>query len=179
MTGDRTTVESKKIHIVQGERAVGKNEDDVISTILGSCVSCCLWDPVAGVGGMNHMLLTSSSSGASVSNLMGLNAMELLINDILKLGGRRERLHGKAFGGARMVEGLSDIGKQNSAFILEFLANEGIACDGHSLGGTNARHIKFWPASGRVMQKIRHDAPVETQAAVRAPETAGNDLELF
>lgn len=179
MTGDRVNVDNKKIHIVQGERAVGRHEEDVISTILGSCVSCCLWDPVAGVGGMNHMLLTTSSSSSGVSNLVGLNAMELLINDILKLGGRRERLHGKAFGGARMVDGLSDIGKQNSDFILQFLGNEGITCEGHSLGGTSARHIKFWPASGRVMQKIRHDAPVETQEIVRAPESVGNGLELF
>ena len=81
----------RKLHITQGERAVGKNPDDVISTILGSCVSCCLWDPTAGVGGMNHMLLTVRPNTGGMCNLTGLNAMELLINDILKLGGRRDR----------------------------------------------------------------------------------------
>jgi chemotaxis protein CheD len=168
-----------KRYITQGERAVSNDQEEVISTILGSCVSCCLWDPVAGVGGMNHMLLTVSDSRSGMCDLAGLNAMELLINDILKLGGKRDRLHAKAFGGARMVAGLSDIGKKNSDFILDFLEKEGIVIEGHSLGGNTARHIMFWPTTGRVMQKIRHDAPEETVEKVRAPEPAGNDLELF
>lgn len=170
-------MENKK-HITQGEHAVGSSPDDVIATILGSCVSCCLWDPVAGVGGMNHMLLAVSSSRTGMCDLAGLNAMELLINDILKLGGQRSRLHAKAFGGARMVAGLSDVGKNNSDFVLDFLNKEGIVVEGHSLGGTNARHIMFWPASGRVMQKVRQDAPPEPQP-VAPPAATGNDLELF
>lgn len=170
---------ANKKHITQGEMSVGSRPDDVISTILGSCVSCCLWDPVAGVGGMNHMLLTVRGSRADMCNLAGLNAMELLINGILKLGGQRNRLHAKAFGGARMVAGLSDVGQTNSDFILDFLKTEGIVCEGHSLGGTNARHIMFWPATGRVMQKVRHDAPPETRELVQAPVEKGNDLELF
>lgn len=168
-----------RIHITQGERAVGGNSDLVISTILGSCVSCCLWDPVTHVGGMNHMLLTVNTSKDSMCNLAGINAMELLINDILKLGGQRNRLRAKAFGGAQMVSGLSEIGKTNSEFTLDFLAKEGIVCEGHSLGGTSARHLKFWPATGRVMQKAREEAPVETIEAVQHVATGGNDLELF
>ncbi len=105
--------------------------------------------------------------------------MELLINDVLKLGARRERLRAKAFGGARMISGLSDIGESNSAFTLEFLEKEGITCEGHSLGGTSARHIKFWPASGRVMQKVSRDADVEPVALPVSSEIEGNDLELF
>ncbi|MCV3272054.1 chemotaxis protein CheD [Roseobacter sp. WL0113] len=128
---------------------------------------------------MNHMLLTSSASGGGASQLLGVNAMELLINEILKQGGDRRRLRAKAFGGARMVAGLSEIGKQNSDFILNFLEREGIVCESHSLGGYTARHLKFWPASGRVMQRIRDDAPQETVAQVSAPESAGNGLELF
>ena len=172
-------MQNSKTHITQGEWAVGNDPEMVISTILGSCVSCCLWDPEAGVGGMNHMLLTVSSAKTGMCNLAGLNAMELLINDILKNGGNRNRLRAKAFGGARMVAGLSEIGKQNSDFILDFLNKEGIVCEGHSLGGDTARHLMFWPASGRVMQKIRGDAPVETPAQVQAPSDEGNDLELF
>ncbi|MFK7764397.1 MAG: chemotaxis protein CheD [Roseobacter sp.] len=167
----------EKKHITQGERAVGTQPEEVISTILGSCVSCCLWDPVAKVGGMNHMLLTVSTRSAGVCNLAGINAMELLINDILKLGGSRDRLRAKAFGGARMVAGLSDIGRVNSEFTLDFLAKEGIECEKHSLGGETARHIMFWPATGRALQKIRTDEIVE-EVPAPAPET-GNDLELF
>lgn len=168
----------KKVHITQGERAVSNSHEEVISTILGSCVSCCLWDPVAGVGGMNHMLLTVSNRSEGVCNLAGINAMELLINDILKLGARRDRLRAKAFGGARMVAGLSDIGRVNSEFTLQFLENEGIFCERHSLGGDSARHIMFWPASGRALQKIRLDEVVEEKVSPPTSET-GNDLELF
>lgn len=168
-----------RVHITQGEQAVGSDPDLVISTLLGSCVSCCLWDPVAGVGGMNHMLLTSSAAGEGVCNLVGINAMELLINDVLKQGGQRNRLRAKAFGGAQMVSGLSEIGKQNSAFILKFLEQEGIVCEGHSLGGETARHLMFWPSSGRVMQKVRRGAVEESATQVQAPKSAGNDLELF
>ncbi|WP_227269485.1 chemotaxis protein CheD [Roseobacter weihaiensis] len=165
-------------HITQGERAVGGHPDQVITTILGSCVSCCLWDPVARVGGMNHMLLTVSTNSTGVCNLAGINAMELLINDILKLGGSRDRLRAKAFGGARMVAGLSDIGRMNSEFTLDFLQKEGIHCEKHSLGGDAARHIMFWPASGRAMQKARADEVIQNEVPMPATE-AGNGLELF
>ena len=167
-----------RIHIVQGERAVGNDPEQVISTILGSCVSCCLWDPVAKVGGMNHMLLAVSSSSSGVCNLAGINAMELLINDILKLGGKRERLTAKAFGGANMVAGLSDVGLKNSDFTIDFLEKEGIHCEKKSLGGDTARHIMFWPATGRALQKIRTDEVLPEETPVIAPET-GNGLELF
>jgi chemotaxis protein CheD len=168
----------KRTHITQGERAVGNKPDEVFSTILGSCVSCCLWDPVAGVGGMNHMLLTVSNKSDGACNLAGINAMELLINDILKLGGSRERLRAKAFGGARMVAGLSDIGRMNSEFTLEFLEKEGISCEKHSLGGDAARHIMFWPSTGRALQKIRVDEVLLEELPVPDMEP-GNGLELF
>ncbi len=168
-----------RVHITQGEHATGTDPEMVISTLLGSCVSCCLWDPVAGAGGMNHMLLTTNVGDTGVCNLAGINSMEVLINDVLKQGGRRDRLRAKAFGGARMVSGLSDIGKQNSEFILTFLEQEGISCDGHSLGGETARQLKFWPATGKVMQKVRGDAPVETLTLLPDLTAVGNDLELF
>ena len=170
---------SQRWHITQGEWAVGKDPEQVISTILGSCVSCCLWDPLAGVGGMNHMLLTITNADSGTCNLTGINAMELLINDILKLGGKRERLCAKAFGGARMVAGLSEIGRLNRDFTMDYLQKEGIPCESRSLGGVSARHLMFWPATGRVVQKISSEMPVETRAEIQRPPAAGNDLELF
>ncbi len=167
-----------KMLITQGEQAIGDRPDQVISTLLGSCVSCCLWDPVAGVGGMNHMLLATSAADHGPGNLAGINAMELLINAILKQGGQRHRLQAKAFGGAKMVSGLSDIGRANSDFTLQFLAREGIVCVGHSFGGTSARSLKFWPATGRALQRISSEIPDEVmQIAAKPPES--NDLELF
>lgn len=104
--------------------------------------------------------------------------MELLINDILKLGGRRDRLLAKAFGGARMVAGLSDIGQANCDFTLNYLEKEGISCEGKSLGGGAARHVMFWPTSGRVLQKVRTDDAIPDEKPVQQSEN-GNDLELF
>lgn len=104
--------------------------------------------------------------------------MELLINDKLKLGGRRERLRAKAFGGVRMVSGLSDIGQANCDFTLNFLAKEGIVCEAKSLGGGLARRVMFWPASGRALQKAQTDDVLPDERPLQAPD-AGSNLELF
>lgn len=165
----------KRIHITQGEHATADDNDVIISTLLGSCVAVCLWDEVAAVGGMNHMLLAVSDGQSGACNLSGINAMEILINDMIKLGASRNRLKAKAFGGAQMVSGLSDIGRTNAEFALEFLQNEGIECEGHSLGGTMARNIRFWPATGRVQQRV-----TSTQVEEATPkQEEGNDMELF
>lgn len=124
------------------------------------------------------MLLTVSTKSHGVCNLAGINAMELLINDVLKLGARRNRLRAKAFGGARMIAGLSDIGKVNINFTLDFLETEGIHCEQHSLGGETARHIMFWPTSGRALQKIRRDEVLLDEHIVQQEEH-GNGMEFF
>lgn len=167
---------SKRVHITQGEHAVGEGEDFVISTLLGSCVAVCLWDETSNCGGMNHMLLAASDTGNGMCNLPGINAMEVLINDIVKAGGIRSKLQAKVFGGARMVSGLSDIGERNANFAIEFLANEGITCLGTSIGGTQARNIKFWPSTGRALQRLTGGELPET---VVTKVDEGNDLELF
>ena len=127
---------------------------------------------------MNHFLLPPGRGTQSDGIKQGAHAMELLINDVLKLGGSRSRLHAKAFGGARMVAGLSDVGQKNIDFTLEFLKKEDIFCETHSLGGDHARHIMFWPATGRAMQKVRKDEVIEEKVVPVASE-AGNGLELF
>ena len=168
----------KRILITQGEHAASDDTDAVITTLLGSCVSVCLWDEFANVGGMNHMLLAVSETNSGISNLAGINAMEVLINDIIKLGGDRTRLKAKVFGGAQMIAGLSSVGRSNAAFALEFLENERIECVGQSIGGESARNLKFWPASGRVLQRIAQTPVPEEPPKVVEPEE-GNDLELF
>ncbi len=168
----------QRINITQGEHATSDDSNVVITTLLGSCVSCCLWDPVAGVGGMNHMLLARSDAGDRMNNLAGVNAMEIVINEMIKLGAVRSRMRAKAFGGARMVSGLSDIGESNADFTLDFLSREGIECVGHSLGGTASRNVKFWPATGRVLQRQSGATVVEPVVAA-VPEEEGNDMELF
>jgi chemotaxis protein CheD len=129
------------VHVAQGDVAVAGG-DAVLTAVLGSCVAACLCDPLAGVGGMNHFLLPAA----------GAEAMELLINALLRHGARQDRLEARLFGGGRMIAGLSDIGRGNGDFARRFLRDAGIPCLAASLGGTRARRIRFWPASGRVRQ---------------------------
>ncbi|OWU84921.1 hypothetical protein ATO6_11500 [Oceanicola sp. 22II-s10i] len=164
--------------ITQGEFAVVERKGATISTVLGSCVATCLWDPDRGVGGMNHMLTTRSGFDPVGCDAVGVNAMELLINALNRLGADRRRLRGKIFGGARMVSGLSDIGHTNGQFALEYLDREGIPCLGHSLGGTRARQVRFFPAEGRVlMRSVAPDRRIE--APLSMPIPSGNAVELF
>ena len=164
--------------ITQGEFAVGTAPGDLISTILGSCVATCIWDDRAHVGGMNHILVAQTNVGGILNDFAGVNAMELLINGLVRRGADRTTLKAKVFGGAKMVSGLSDIGGKNGSFVLDYLHREGIECLGHSLGGTSARHIKFYPAEGRVLQKlVAGSEPVKAPAPVVEPER--NGVELF
>ncbi|MCA0921668.1 chemotaxis protein CheD [Pseudooceanicola nanhaiensis] len=166
------------ITITQDEYAVSDRAGVTISTILGSCVATCLWDPVKGVGGMNHILVAHVGSGANRSDLAGINAMELVINGLIRLGAERQNLRAKVFGGAKMISGLSDIGQGNGRFALDYLERERIPCLGQSLGGTSARQVRFYPAEGRVLLKIVSSAP-EPMVATRQSKPAGNDVELF
>lgn len=167
----------RSLYIAQGEHAVGDDPDHVISTILGSCVAVCLRDRRRSLGGMNHILLPEGGPSDFLSRSVGAGAMEALINALLKLGASRSDLEAKVFGGAAVVAGLSDIGERNGAFALDYLATERIPVISQSLGGSRARHIKFWPAIGRVTQKlvVATDLPVAT---VPKPPKA-NDLELL
>ncbi|MEL6416674.1 MAG: chemotaxis protein CheD [Pseudomonadota bacterium] len=167
-----------RVHITQGQHAIGGDHRTIISTLLGSCVSVCLWDEEAGVGGMNHMLLVENGAGSKFDSLAHINEIELLINAMSKQGARRERLKAKAFGGARMVSGLSDIGQRNAKYTLNFLANEGIPLVTHSLGGTSARNIRFWPSTGKALQRLADASLAPDQSDVVRP-CAGNGLELF
>ncbi len=175
----------RKIHIVQGEFHVTGDPSAVLTTILGSCVAACMRDPVAKVGGMNHFLLPhgDTSSGARAMQY-GVHSMELLVNGLLQLGARRDRLEAHLFGGARMIDGLTDVGRQNAAFAEDFLQRESIVYRGGSLRGDHGRRIQFWPVSGRVRQMAltRGDATVfAEERRVPAPKPAADfgAVELF
>ncbi len=167
------------LHVIQGTFEVSKDPEIVMSTILGSCVAVCLFDPDAKVGGMNHYLLAEGHGSDSVR--YGVNAMELLINGMLKKGADRSRLRAKVFGGGRMMQGMFDIGADNAAFAREFLGREGIPIDGESLGGDRGRRIRFWPTSGRARQLLLGKAeaiPAEPPKSAPQP-VEGSGVELF
>lgn len=161
-------------YIVQGEEAVGRRAGEIIATTLGSCVSICLWDPEARVGGMNHMLLPENKAGGLSTQTQGAASVERLINAMIRYNAARDRLRAKIFGGSCMLSGMTDIGGRNAAFARSYLEAEGIPCDAESTGGQKARNIRFWPESGLVRQRYVEEAP-EIIRVIPAP----NDVELF
>ena len=181
--------EFRRINIVQGEQHVDSDPDIVLTTLLGSCVAACLWDPEAGIGGMNHFLLPGVETEARDTSLgaskrYGVYAMELLVNDLLRHGAQRRRLQAKLFGGACMVQGLTDVGELNASFAELFLRTEGIALAGGSLRGSCGRRIQFWPTSGRARQsllKSGQNAIFNGERNVALPKPLGNAgiVELF
>ncbi|MCB8836641.1 chemotaxis protein CheD [Aurantimonas sp. VKM B-3413] len=172
----------KRIHVMQGEARVESHPDVVLTTLLGSCVAACIRDPGAGIGGINHFLLPGSSGQeGGRAESFGLYLMELLVNGLLQNGARRGHLEAKLFGGARTVDGLSDVGAKNGAFAERFLQMEGIRYLGGSLGGDRGRRIEYWPHSGRARQIFFEQTtmpkiPVAPQA--RPPQSIG-DVDLF
>jgi len=130
----------------------------VINTLLGSCVAVCLMDPVKRIGGMNHILLPGKPDLKRFddSARYGINAMELLINRIIDLGGNRRRLAAKVFGGAHVLPSMSrdnGMGEKNAAFVLDFLKNEDIKVSSKDTGGDEPRRIYFHTDTGDVFLK--------------------------
>jgi chemotaxis protein CheD len=142
--------------ILPGEYFVTKR-DMMIVTVLGSCVSTCIRDPETKVGGMNHFMLPQHggdpSTPLSSSARYGAYAMEILINQLLSLGAKRERFEAKVFGGGRVLAGLSDVGQRNVDFVREYLRRERVRLVAEDLGKNFARKVYFFPDTGRVLVK--------------------------
>lgn len=153
--------DAKIINVVQGEYHVTDRNDVVLSTVLGSCISVCMYDPVLGIGGMNHFLLPGTSGGMSARQRYGAYSMEVLINALLKRGASKETISAKMFGGANVLGNNSKIGASNAEFARQFLRDENIACLSESVGGAQARRIRFWPTTGMVKQLLVQDIPNE------------------
>lgn len=147
-------------YIAPGEY-YSSRDDVVISTLLGSCISVALFDTSISVGGMNHFMLPYPKGVEdlilSSSAKYGVNAMELLINDLLKMGAKKGRLRAKVFGGSAVIAlnkaATYDIPEMNIRFIIEFLDTEAIPVDSFSVGGRLPRKVYFFPASSRVLMK--------------------------
>ena len=133
-------------------------EPTVVSTLLGSCVAVCLYDPVERIGGMNHIMLPGRADMKhfDFAARYGINAMELLINRIMALGGNRKRFVAKAFGGAHVLPDISPengVGRKNIEFVVDFLQIESIGLLSHDLGGYAARKVYFHTDTGEVLLK--------------------------
>ena len=171
-----SALSGQTVHVIQGDHRISGDPDSVLTTVLGSCVAACLHDPVRRIGGMNHFLLPDMLGAHDIR--FASAAMEQLVNSLLKLGGRRDQLTAKLFGGARMIAGLPDIGQRNGEAALAFLRGEGIAVSAQSLGGRHARRVRFWPESGRAQQMLLVDAR-DVQVTPQPPDPGGGTIELF
>jgi len=134
---------------------------ELITTVLGSCVSACIRDRVLGIGGMNHFLLPLNKGEAwstdmgvvSLASRYGNFAMEHMINDILKHGGQRKNLEVKIFGGSKIINNMTDVGNSNIRFVRNYLETEKLTVTAEDVGGTNPRKIMYFPDNGKVMVK--------------------------
>ena len=174
------------VKVLPGEYYVA-NENLVIMTVLGSCIAACLWDSRTRVGGMNHFMLPDGDS-ADISGRYGSYAMELLINEMLKLGARRETLQAKIFGGAQVMHNFTtmNVGERNTNFVVNYLQTERIPIVSEDVLDIYPRKVVFFPASGKAMVKrLAHTHPEtlaeETRgnAATVAKTTAGGSVDLF
>ncbi|GBG14677.1 chemotaxis protein CheD [Novimethylophilus kurashikiensis] len=144
--------------ILPGEYYVTRR-DMLLVTTLGSCVSACIRDRVSGIGGMNHFMLpeTGQDNGGwgAASTRYGTYAMEMLINQLMKLGARRENLEAKLFGGGAVIKNMSatKVGERNAEFGLDYLKTEGIPVIAKDLLDIFPRKVYFYPSSGRVLVK--------------------------
>ncbi|KJV07216.1 chemoreceptor glutamine deamidase CheD [Methylocucumis oryzae] len=180
--------------LLPGEYYVTK-ENELITTVLGSCISACIRDKESGIGGMNHFMLpvTSTEKLRQQSHMLvnnatryGNYAMEHLINTILSNGGKRKNLEVKVFGGGKIIPTLTDVGIKNIEFVLEYIDTEGLKLLSQDLGDIYPRKIIYFPRTGKVgMKKIQdlHNATIvqrERQYFEQLKDApVGGDVELF
>ena len=181
--------EVEAVKVQPGEYYVTASEM-VLVTVLGSCVSACVRDREKGIGGMNHFMLADGGDREfmSASARYGTYAMEVLINHLMKMGARKSALEAKVFGGGRVLSSLttSMVGESNAAFVLDFLATEGIPVAAQDLLDVYPRKVYFFPGSGRVLVKklvrMHNDTVMrrEQEYADRLSEAPlAGEIELF
>jgi chemotaxis protein CheD len=132
----------------------------LIVTVLGSCVSACIRDKISGIGGMNHFMLPDSAKAdkdnpVSESMRYGTYAMEVLINQLLRNGARRENLEAKIFGGGNVLRSFTtnNVGDRNAEFVKKYLKDEGIKVTGEDLLDIYPRKVYYFPKTGKVLVK--------------------------
>ena len=179
--------------ILPGEYYV-TTHNEMITTVLGSCVSACIRDRVFGIGGMNHFMLPLCSGQGwggtgdvvSTATRYGNYDLEHMINDILTHGGHRRNLEVKIFGGGKIIDAMTDVGFKNIKFVRDYLVQEGLKVVGEDLGDIYPRKVNYYPATGRVrMKKLKHlhnDTVLRREEAYQhdiADKPVEGEIELF
>ncbi|PTQ76159.1 CheD activator of MCP protein methylation [Nitrosomonas oligotropha] len=182
---------NQAVKLLPGEYYV-TDKDLLLVTVLGSCVAACIRDCYSGIGGMNHFMLPDGGGDAgsplNASARYGTYAMEILINQLLKLGARRGNLEAKVFGGGNVLDGLTvaNVGQRNADFVLKFLQTEKIKVVAQDLVDIFPRKVYFFPKSSKVMVKklrnIHNPTISEREKDYRQrlhKVDSGGDVELF
>ena len=179
--------QSDAVKVLPGEYFV-TDQDILIMTVLGSCIAACIWDAKAGVGGMNHFMLPEGDS-SDTSGRYGSYAMELLINEMIKLGARKESMQAKVFGGGQVMAGFTtmNVGERNTQFVLDYLHTERITLVSKDVLDIYPRKVVFFPTTGKAMvKKLAHSHPESLESTERkgnavnlAKSTAGGSVDLF
>jgi chemotaxis protein CheD len=180
-------VKSWIVQILPGEFYVTYS-DEIIATVLGSCVSTCVRDRRTGLGGMNHFMLPDDPRNDPKGDALryGCFAVERLLNELFKRGAHRDALEIKVFGGGQVIAGMGDIGRSNIEFVREYLQDEQLTAAVEDVGGPWARRVRYHPSSGkawvkhlsmREADKVR-DREQSFRSKLRSERLAG-EVELF
>lgn len=160
--------------LLPGEFYVTREQETIV-TVLGSCVSACIRDPHARIGGMNHFMLPMSQSGgswggedSSVSTRYGSQAMERLIGEMEKYGARRERMEVKLTGGGRVLANMTDVGAKNIEFVEQYVRERDLDVKARDLGDIYPRKVYYMPETGRLLvrklRSLRNNTILEREA---------------
>lgn len=172
-----------RVTVMEGDFHVSRQTEDVLTTVLGSCVAVCVHDLHARIGGMNHFLLAEpvSGSGKDTQSLerFGTFAMERLINEMIKAGGHRDTMRAHVYGGASISRGMERIGLANREFAMRFLAQDRILVSREDTGGYAARRLEFRPAYGQARCRSVPISEAPPARVVRAALPPVGDVELF
>jgi chemotaxis protein CheD len=169
------------------------DKDMMIVTVLGSCISACIRDSKTGIGGMNHFMLPDSAaadkdSPVSESMRYGTYAMEVLINQLIRNGARRENLEAKIFGGGNVLKSFTttNVGARNAEFVKKYLKDEHIRIVGEDLLDIYPRKVYYFPKTGKVMvkklMKLTNNTVFEREkdyASKLKVADVGGDVDLF
>ncbi len=182
---------SEAAKILPGEYyATGR--DMLLVTVLGSCVCACIRDKVSGIGGMNHFMLPDAGQDQGnplgESARYGTYAMEILINQLQKMGAQRSNLEAKVFGGGAVLRGftVANVGERNADFVLKFLQTEKIPVIAQDLLDIYPRKVYYFPNNGLVrvkkLKQVHNDTVISREAEYNTRlhySKMEGDVELF
>ncbi len=171
-----------RVTVMQGMVEASADPNVVLTTILGSCIAACLYDPVARIGAMNHFLLAEplrQDEASKADTHYGIYLMEMLVNSMLKMGAAKQRMRAHVYGGGNIHQNMQRIGTANSLLAERFLKAEGIQISHQDTGGTIARRVDFLAASGKTRCRRVEDAAAPPVKPIEVQNRSVGDVEFF